>query len=63
MLRVRVMESIPAAQAAANAAGVRPILYPPMATGGHVLTELANPAFAHEAPGFGFTPVVRSLVD
>jgi hypothetical protein len=51
-LRSEVNRAIPRAQAALNAAGVTPRLYPPTLTGGVVLSGLANVAFAHEAPGY-----------
>jgi len=62
-LRGRVIGLIPAAQAAMTAAGIQPMMYPPRAVGGPVLTGLANLAFGHEAPGFGLSDIPKSVVD
>jgi hypothetical protein len=62
-LRAQVLALIPSAQAAMDAAGIEPVMYPPRAIGGPVLTGLPNLAFGYESPGFGFSDIPKSVID
>lgn len=64
-LRAEVTRTIPAAQAAMNAAGVNPVVYPPPAFGGMIYRGLANTAFLHESPGYrlGTPSIPQQILD